>query len=43
MKFQNVIVQALNILWLLLQPALFGLIGAELDLVQMEPNTIGNN
>ncbi|KAL8579405.1 hypothetical protein ACOMHN_026770 [Nucella lapillus] len=33
--------QAIGVLWLLLQPLLFGLIGAKVDFSRLEPHTVG--
>lgn len=39
--FQNPVADVFGVIWQVMQPILFGLIGAEIDLTQLQLDTIG--
>ena len=41
--FQMAVDKIMAVLWLIFQPLLFGLIGAEIDVTKIQPTTIGNH
>ena len=40
---ENTVTKTLADFWVIFQPILFGLIGTEIQVSELDPNTVGNN